>query len=110
MIAECRCQHARAHDNPRRFCAERAKPRKGERRVSVGVAPGLEMIANENRIEAGLLGKTGEIEKFARSELFGRGFVSKSKHARGLSRAWPAANRPLLRRRAACQAGVRMPT
>jgi hypothetical protein len=77
--------------------------------MAVGVFPGLKMIADEDGIEADLFREAGEVKKLARAELLGGSLVSKSQHARGLSRAWPAANRPL-RPRAACQVEARMRT
>src|SRR5580704_6037431 len=44
--------------------------------MPVGVLPRLEMVADEYRIEADLLGQTREVEQFARPELFGRRLVS----------------------------------
>jgi hypothetical protein len=35
------------------------------------VSPGLEMVADKDRVEALALGFAGEVEQFLRSELFG---------------------------------------
>jgi hypothetical protein len=42
--------------------------------------PRLEVIADENAVEAALLGGDSEVEQGARTELFGRGFISEPEH------------------------------
>ena len=69
MIAERRRQHAGAHQHARRRRAERAEPGERGRRVAAGVLPGLEMVADEDGVEAELLRQHGEIEELARARI-----------------------------------------
>ena len=48
--------------------------------MAVGVLPGLEVIADEDRVEAALLGVTRELQQLARRELLGRRLVSELEH------------------------------
>jgi hypothetical protein len=48
--------------------------------VAAGVAPRLKVIADENGIEADLLGGATELQKVARTELVRRCFVAKFDH------------------------------
>jgi hypothetical protein len=61
MIAKSRRRDASANDDARGFCAECAKPAEGERRMPAVVPPRLEMVADEDRVEAHSLGKTREV-------------------------------------------------
>jgi hypothetical protein len=80
MIAEGRGQDAGADLGAVRPGAKRAEPDERRRRVSVGVLPRLEMVADEDRVEADLLGEAREIEQLTRTELLGRGLVSEFQH------------------------------
>ena len=60
--------------------------------MAAGVAPGLEVIADHDRVEADGLGVDREVEQFAGRELFRRGLVAEFEH-RGV---------PLIRVRNAC--------
>ena len=50
------------------------------RRMAAFMAPWLEMIAHEHRIEAHPFGLDGVIEEFPRRELFGGRLVAKLQH------------------------------
>ena len=50
------------------------------RRVAVGVAPRLEVVADEDALEAGALGVDCERQQVARAELLGRRLVSEGEH------------------------------
>src|SRR6266513_6291488 len=65
-------------------------PGEGKRRVAVGVAPRLEVVADEDRIESVVLGGDREVEQLARAELLGRGLVAEAqgqRHAGGVTSA-----------------------
>src|SRR5262245_54073507 len=47
--------------------------------MPVGVLPGLEVVADEHRVEPDLFGEARKIQQLARPELFGRGFISEFK-------------------------------
>jgi hypothetical protein len=49
--------------------------------MAVRVTPGLEVIADENAVEAMFFGCDCEIEQGARTELFGRRLVTQPQHA-----------------------------
>ena len=80
VIAEGRRQHAGAHDQLRGPRAERAQPDQRGRRVAVDMLPRLEVVADERRVEADLLGHDSEIEQLRGRELFGRRLVSELEH------------------------------
>ncbi len=85
MIAEGRGQDAGADLRPPRAGAERAEPDERGGRVAIGMLPRLEVVADEDQVEADLLGEAGEIEQLARAELLGRGLVSEFQHLSLLS-------------------------
>ena len=74
VVAERRRHHARAKPHPRSARGHRAEPRERERRVPAGVAPGVEVIAHRDAVEAELLGEHGVIEERLGVELFRRRF------------------------------------
>src|SRR3981081_2480888 len=80
MIAEGRRRSARPeHD----FAGARAggpHPRERISGVAAGVTPGLEMIANKDRVEADLLRETGELQQCGRTKLLGRRLVTNLQH------------------------------
>src|SRR5438552_3687303 len=53
--------------------------------MTVGMLPGLEVVADEYRVEADLFRQAGEVEQFARAELLSRGLVSEFQHLSLLS-------------------------
>src|SRR5207302_8075712 len=75
VIAKRRRHHRRAEDDSAGALAGSGQPCEREWRVSVGVAPGLEMVADEHRVEPVRLGRDGEVEELARAELLGRSLV-----------------------------------
>src|SRR6185437_2781873 len=84
-------KHAGAHRNARGAGAEGTHPGHRKRRVAAGMAPWLEMIADENRIKSALLGENGEIEQFVRSELLSGCLVAQSQRHSAFFRLQPAA-------------------
>ena len=80
VIAKCRRQHAGAERHAGGPRPERAQPGERERRVAAGVAPRLKVVADENRVEADLLGEATELQKVARTELLRRCFVAQFDH------------------------------
>ena len=48
--------------------------------MAIDMLPGLEVIADEGRIEADRLRLAGEVQKLSRRELFGRRLVSELEH------------------------------
>src|SRR5205814_10301783 len=85
VIAKGRGEDAGADHSPSRACPKRAEPDERRRRVPVGMLPRLEMVADEDRVEADLLGEAREIEQLLRGELLGRGLVSEFQHRSLLS-------------------------
>src|SRR5712692_9511816 len=80
VIAKCgRCDRGAEPDSLGAF-AHGGEPGKRKRRVAVRVAPGLEVVADENAVEAAPLGVDREIEKHAWCELFGRSLVPEPQH------------------------------
>ena len=85
VVAKCRRYDRRAERDARSALARGCEPRQRERRMAVGVAPRLEMVAHENRIESIGFGRDCEIQQLARSELLGGGLVTEpeiQRHAR----------------------------
>jgi hypothetical protein len=72
--------HAGADQDGRRLGAECAHPREGVGRVAAGVAPGLEMVAHEHRVEARFFGQHGKVQQCLWAELLSGRLVSKFKH------------------------------
>ena len=65
-VAKRGCQHAGAHDDALRACAQRAEPCQRERRMSARMPPGLEVIADEHRVEAQLFRQAGIVQQLVR--------------------------------------------
>jgi len=59
-----------------------AERRPDERRFALGRNPGMEVIGNREKVEAGLLGLHGDIDQFHRAELLAREGVSEFRHSR----------------------------
>jgi hypothetical protein len=53
--------------------------------MAPGMTPGLEVITDEDRIEAQILGEAGELQQLCWSELFGRSLVTDSEHENSAS-------------------------
>ena len=80
VIAIGRRQHAGAHDDLRGAGAHRAHPGDRVRRMAALVAPRLEVIADEHRVEPDPFGLDGETQQFPGSELFGGRLVAQLQH------------------------------
>ncbi len=103
VVAERRRQHARADGDARGARTERPHPRERERRVAAGVAPRLEMVADEHGIEAELLGEDRVAQQLGGTELLGRGLVAEPKQRAPPSMPAPP---PRAAGRASCAAGA----
>ena len=57
VVAERRRQHRGAHRDPLGASTERAEPAHRERRMATVVTPRLQVVADEHRVEAALLGE-----------------------------------------------------
>ena len=82
VVAEGGGDDAGADDGARGALAQSAHPGERKRRVAAGVAPGLEVVADQDRIEAHRFGVDREIEQLAGRELLCRGFVAELQHSR----------------------------
>ena len=78
VVAQRRCEHARAQHGPLGGLADRRHPGHRRRRVAAVVAPGLEVVGHRDDVEPHLLGLDRVVEQLARAELLGRGLVSDS--------------------------------
>jgi hypothetical protein len=76
VIPKRRRHHAGAHLYALRLRAEGAKPGEGKRGVSARVTPRLEVVADDNAVEANLLRVNTEIQQFDGSELLGRRLIA----------------------------------
>jgi hypothetical protein len=83
VVAERRRQHARPDRHLLRPHREGAEPDQAIGGMPVGVAPRLEVVADEDAVEAGAFGVDREREQVARAELFGRRLVSEGQHRAG---------------------------
>src|SRR5258706_5315198 len=72
MVAQHRGRHAGAHADGAYACGDGAEPGPGEAALP-GLAPRMEMVADVNTLEAGLLGSNCALEQVLRRELFGAG-------------------------------------
>src|SRR5581483_8125287 len=86
VITEGRREHARAHQDARCPCPQRAQPRYGKRGMTVGVTPSLEMIADENRVKAALFSQNGKAQQLVGTELFRGRLVTQSEQSGSPSR------------------------
>src|SRR5262249_54470551 len=77
VVAEGRRDHTRAQLDAVRSGAQRTEPGEGKWGVSARVAPGLEVVADDDAVEANLLRVDTEIEKLDGSKLLGGRLVSK---------------------------------
>ena len=77
VIAKSGRYDRRPKQDSLRTLAGRGQPCERKWRVAVGVAPGLKVIADENRVEAVRLRGYRKVEQLTGSELLGRGFVTK---------------------------------
>jgi len=75
VIAEGGREHARADENSGGAGAEGAQPYQRKRRMSAGVPPGLEVVADPDRVESQALGEHGVLEELGGSELLRRRLV-----------------------------------
>ncbi len=80
MIAVRRRRDAGPDADALRALTERGEPAEGEGRVTPCVAPGVEVVADGDAVEAQLLGEHGVVEELARRELLGGGLVSEGEH------------------------------
>ena len=69
VVAEGRGQHRRPHRDAFGARAERAEPAHRERRMPAVVAPRLQVVADEHRVEAALLGQHAVAQQLGRREL-----------------------------------------
>src|SRR5438309_11849011 len=76
VLAKSGCRDRGSESDASRSLADGGQPREGKGRMAVGVTPGLEMVADENRIESVGLGRDREIEQLARAELLSRSLVA----------------------------------
>ena len=61
VVAEGGGEHAGSHHQPRGSRTQRAQPGERERRMAIDMLPGLEVVADEGRIEARGFGLAGEV-------------------------------------------------
>src|SRR5262249_56574424 len=80
MVAECRRQHAGPDDDARRPGTQRPKPCQRKRRMAVDMLPWLEVVADEDRVEADFLSKAREVQQLTRRKLLRRSLVSELDH------------------------------
>src|SRR5205823_588544 len=78
VIAKGRRDDAGAKAYPARPLSQRRQPGKGERRVAIGVSPGLKVVAYDHAVESALLGMDRKVEQFARWELLSGRLVAQS--------------------------------
>ena len=76
VIAIRRRHHARPQPDPLGALPDRRQPGERERRMPAVVAPGLEVIGDDDAVEAELLGQHGVLHELARRELLGRRLVA----------------------------------
>ncbi len=82
VMAERRRQHGGAEPDATRALPERGEPRRRVHGVPVGVPPRLDLVADPDCVEPGLLGQHTELEQRARIELLTRRLVAQAQHAR----------------------------
>ena len=82
VVSEGRREHARSDEEARGARTEGAEPGERERGVSARVPPGLEVIADEDRVVPKALGQLAELEELARPELLGGRLVADAQHGR----------------------------
>src|SRR5208282_808741 len=87
VVAEGGGEDGGAHDDAAGGGAERAEPGQRGGGVAVGVLPRLEVVADEDGVEADFFREDGEVEQLPRAELFGGGLVAEFEHG-GRSRVW----------------------
>ena len=80
VVPEARGQDARPEHDALGRDRGRAQPDERVRRMPVGVAPRLEVVARPDGVEAEPLGGDREVEEAARVELLSRRLVSESQH------------------------------
>src|SRR5690554_1861566 len=78
MQPEGRRQHRGTNNDTLCLGQYGSDPGGRKRRMTVGVLPRLEMIADKYRVEPGLFGLDGEFEQSVGRELFGRSLVSEA--------------------------------
>lgn len=78
VVPEGGGQHRGAQQDPRRSCADGAEPRQRGGGMSALVHPRLEVVGDEDRVEADLLGEYREIREAGGIELLGGGLVSQA--------------------------------
>ena len=98
VVAQRGGDHARPQPDPAGALTQGAEPGEGEGSVAAGVPPRLEVIADDHRVEADLLGEDAEVEELSWSELFGGRLVAEGEHD-SLRRGVAAGGRPPARGR-----------
>src|SRR5699024_6238712 len=80
VIAQRWGQHAGTQLNPLGACGCGTEPRQGRRRMATMVPPWLQVVTDEHRVKARILGPDREVKELLRTKLFGRGLISKLEH------------------------------
>ncbi len=81
VVAERGRHHARPEPDPLGALPDRAEPGERERRVAARVAPRVEVVADDDAVEAKPFRRDAELEQLARTELLGRSLPSEREHA-----------------------------